>query len=664
MRVSPRASSPAHASGFTGWLRRRRIITAAVILASLVLPVAPLSASSADPLGATVLKTPGGRVKSTLFRVWAPNAESVCVIGSFNNWKGGRDTLKKEGASGVWSLEVRAAKPGDEYMFLINGELERKDPRARQVTSSEGKGVVYDPAAFDWAASKPPAPVAAGDLVIYQLHPGTFHDPDPEDGRPGTLRDALAKLDHLVEMGVNCVLLMPVNEFPGDHSWGYNPSDQFAVESAYGGPDALKEFVKACHERAIAVHLDIVHNHYGPGDLHLWQFDGYSGGDNKGGIYFYEDDERGLTPWGPRPNFGSREVGEFVMDQVRMWFDEYRIDGLRWDSTINIRAIEDGAVANAEGEEMLDRIARTIRREYPGKISIAEDSVGDRRFDASWEYDFHTAGDDGVVPQLLRSSDAARRVEDIARRIDSDLGFRRVIYTENHDETGRLNGKRRLITEVSAYDPQGLKARRKSALAAVLTLTSPGIPLLFMGQELLEDREFHDTNPLDWRRGEESFRSFLLYKDLVHLRRNLDGSSAALTGPHARVIEVDEENKVIAFRRHLPGGSDDDLLVVINFSGRTLENHEVKFPSAGRWHQLFNSDDPKYGDDLTGLGLNDPRIDSTSQAMLTLAPYSAQIFGRAKGDNMPVDLEALRAAWDATHGAPRSKRLASAETLD
>ena len=634
------------------------------MIVSLVTGIAPLAASSSDPLGATVLKTPGGRVKSTLFRVWAPNAETVCVIGSFNSWKGGRDSLKKEGASGVWSLEVRAAKPGDEYMFLINGELERKDPRARQVTSSDGKSVIYDPSAFDWGKSTPPEPLAAGDLVIYQLHPGTFHDPDPEDGRPGTLRDAMAKLDHLVEMGVNCVLLMPVNEFPGDHSWGYNPSDQFAVESAYGGPDALKEFVKACHERQIAVHLDIVHNHYGPGDLHLWQFDGYGGGDNKGGIYFYEDDKRGLTPWGPRPNFGRREVGEFVMDQVRMWFDEYRIDGLRWDSTINIRAIEDGAVANAEGEEMLDRIAREIRSEYPGKISIAEDSVGDRRFDASWEYDFHTAGDDGVVPQLLRSSDAARRVEDIARRIDSDLGFRRVIYTENHDETGRLNGKRRLITEVSAYDPQGLKARRKSALAAVLTLTSPGIPLLFMGQELLEDREFHDTNPLDWRRGEESFRSFLLHKDLVRLRRNLGGSSAALTGPHARVIEADEENKVLAFRRHLPGGSGDDLLVVINFSGRALEDYEVKFPSSGRWHQLFNSDDPKYGGDLTGLGLDDPRINSTSQAKLTLAPYSAQIFGRAKGENTPVDLEALRAAWDATHGAPRSKRLAGADTSD
>ena len=393
------------------------------MVVSLLPGVLPASASSADPLGATVLKTPGGRAKGTLFRVWAPNAEKVCVVGPFNNWKGGRDTLKKDGASGVWSLEVRAAKPGDEYMFLINGELERKDPRARQVTSSDGKGVIYDPEAFDWGLTEPPKPVAAGDLVIYQLHPGTFHDPDPEDGRPGTLRDATAKLDHLVEMGVNCVLLLPVNEFPGDHSWGYNPSDQFAVESAYGGPDALKEFVKACHERAIAVHLDIVHNHYGPGDLHLWQFDGYGGGDNQGGIYFYEDDERGLTPWGPRPDFGRREVAEFVMDQVRMWFDEYRVDGLRWDSTINIRATDDGAVINTEGEEMLDSIARTIRREYPGKISIAEDSVGDRRFDASWEYDFHTAGDDGVVPQLLRSSDAARRVEDIARRIDSQLGF-------------------------------------------------------------------------------------------------------------------------------------------------------------------------------------------------------------------------------------------------
>lgn len=255
------------------------------------------SRSKSDELGAMVQKTPGGRVKSTVFRVWAPNAEKVSVIGTFNDWNPRRHALRRNVGSGVWSLEVREAKPGDEYMFLINGELERKDPRARMVTSSEGKGVVYDTEGFDWGRDWCRPEVALGDLVIYQLHPGTFHDPDPQDGEPGTLRDAVAKLDHLVQMGINCVLLMPVNEFAGRHSWGYNPSDLFAVESAYGGPDALKEFVKACHERGITVHLDIVHNHYGPGDLHLWQFDGQGGGDSAAGIYFYEDNERGMTPW-------------------------------------------------------------------------------------------------------------------------------------------------------------------------------------------------------------------------------------------------------------------------------------------------------------------------------------------------------------------------------
>ena len=654
-RVSPRASSKAQVTGFTGWLRRHRSLAVWFFIASLGISPAAASLSSASrgfagELGAMVQKSPAGRVTGTMFRTWAPNAESVAVIGTFNDWNPRRDAMKKESASGVWSLEVRGAKPGDEYMFLINGELERKDPRARMVTSSDGKCVIYDTNAFDWTGSKRPDPVALGEMVIYQLHPGTFHDPDPTDGEPGTLRDAIGKLDHLVKMGVNCVLLMPVNEFAGRHSWGYNPSDLFAIESAYGGPDALKEFVKACHERAIAVHMDVVHNHYGPGDLHLRQFDGHGGGDNEAGIYFYEDKERGETPWGPRPDFGRPEVIAFVEDQVRMWFDEYRIDGLRWDSTINIRAIEDGATPNPEGERLLDRIARMIRTEYPDKISIAEDSVGDRRFDASWEYEFHTAGKDGVVPQLLRDSDAAKQVGDIARRVESELGFRRVIYTENHDETGLLNGKRRIITEVSQSDPHSLKARRKNALAAVLTLTSPGVPLLFMGQELLEPKEFHDSNPIDWRRGEDAFRSFLLHRDLVHLRRNLAGLSPALTGEHVRVVLADEENKVLAFRRYLPGAQDEDLLVVVNLSGRQIDDIPVRFPRAGEWSVLLNTDDPRYGREFSGAGKTVVRTDGGQEAGVTLAPYSAQIFAAGRAELPREDLTALRSAWEAAHG--------------
>lgn len=616
-------------------------------------------------LGAIVEKSASGKVTGTTFRVWAPHAGSVSVIGPFNDWNGQRDILRPEGKSGVWSADVRGAKPGDEYMFLINGRLQRKDPRARQVSSSDGRGIIYDPDAFDWGRTADwQSGASLSDLVIYQLHPGTFHDPDPADDKPGTLRDAMAKLDHLAKMGVNCVLLMPVNEFPGPRSWGYNPSDLFAVESAYGGPDALKEFVKACHERGIAVHLDVVHNHYGPDDLSLWQFDGYGGGDTKAGIYFYEDEERSGTPWGPRPDFGRPEVRDFIADQVRMWFDEYKIDGLRWDSTINIRACDNGARPNEDGERLLHRISRMIRREYPGKVSIAEDAINDQRFDSSWDYGWHHSGDHqgGIVPQLLKPTDADIQVGDIAGRIPGDNGFRRVIYTENHDETGQLNNNRRLITDADERDPNSLEARRKHALAAVLTLTTPGIPLVFMGQEILEDKEFHDSNALNWQRGEEAFHAFQLYRDLVHLRRNLDGNSPALTGTHARVVEADEQKKLLAYRRYNPGRRGEDIYVVVNFSGQPVKDHPLIFPQAGEWSVLLNTDDPKYGRGFSGTVTTKLRTDSAQKMAVSLAPCSAQIFGLTKVERPAVKLEEQRDAWDAAHGVAQEPEAQPSET--
>ncbi len=606
-------------------------------------------------LGSIVDKGGGAAAEGVTFRVWAPNAASVSVIGSFNNWDAARHPLTKETGTGLWSADVSGAKPGDEYLYLINGELQRRDPRARQVSKDETNSLIYDTTAFDWgdtAAYRSSALMK--DLVIYQMHPGTFYDPTPADGEPGTLRDAIAKLDHLKEMGVNCVLLMPVNEFPGRHSWGYNPSDLFAVENSYGGPDALKEFIKAAHERGIAVHIDIVHNHYGPDNLGLWQFDGYGGGETKSGIYFYEDSGRGTTPWGPRPDFSRPEVREFIADQLRMWFDEYKMDGLRWDSTVNIRASNNGADVNPDGERLLHRLAKMIRQEYPGKISVAEDSVGDPRFDSSWEYAFHHGDGGGVVPQLVKHSGAATQVDDIARRIDSELGFRRVIYTENHDETGRLNGKRRIVAEVDENDPHSLTARRKSALALLLTLTSPGVPLVFMGQDLLEEKEFHDSNPLDWQRGPDAFHAFQLLKDLVHLRRNLDSRSAALTGTHTRVVRVDDDRKVLAYRRYLPGRPQDDIYVVINFSGETVENFPLTFPKAGEWGILLNTDDPKYGREFTGMATQNLRTDAWQKIAVNLAPFCAQIFGLTKVEPSVVELAELQDEWDETHGASQS----------
>ncbi len=604
----------------------------AIVEAPTPAPTPTAATLRKDQLGAMVKRDDEGNVSGTVFRVWAPNAESVSVIGSFNNWNPGKDEMTSDKDTGVWTLEIAKAKPGDEYLFLINGELERRDPRGREV-SAAGKSVIHDPSDFDWGDTTPPT-TQLSDLVIYQMHPGTFHDPEPEDGDMATLRDAIGKLDHLQELGVNCVLLMPVNEFGGNHSWGYNPTDPYAIERAYGGPDALREFIREAHRRGIAVHIDVVHNHYDNVDVHLKQFDGYGGGDNQNGIYFYEDEERGMTPWGPRPNFGRPEVRSYIADNIRMLFDEYRVDGLRWDSVANILRYNDGALDNPDGEKLIDEISEMIRTEYPGKISIAEDAVGDDRFDGSWEYGFHHAGDGdqervlGVVPQLARPP-GETDVGDIISRVQTDLGFSRVIYTENHDETGKLNGNRRILSDVDEDDPHSLTPRRKHALAGVITLTAPGVPLVFMGQELLEDREFHDSNPLDWKRGDLSARSTKLFRDLIHLRRNLDGRGAALQDAKIRVLEEDQDKQFLAYRRYLPGKPEDDIVVLINFSPDPIDEMPFVFPRSAKWEMLLNTDDPQYGEDFTGLAAKQNGFEN-STLPITMAPFSAQIFGVAR----------------------------------
>ncbi|MGA0849872.1 MAG: alpha amylase C-terminal domain-containing protein, partial [Chthoniobacterales bacterium] len=345
----------------------------------------------------------------------------------------------------------------------------------------------------------------------------------------------------------------------------------------------------------------------------------------------------GMTPWGPRPDFGRPEVRAYIADNIRMLFDEYRVDGLRWDSVVNILRYDEGAFDNPDGEKLVDEFSEMIREEYPGKISIAEDAVGDERFDGSWEYGFHHAGDGaeervlGVVPQLVRPP-GETDVVDIAARLQTDLGFSRVIYTENHDETAyRENGPsyERLIADVDEDDPHSLTARRKSALAAVLTLTAPGVPLVFMGQELLETKQFHDSKPLDWKRGAVSERSTKLFRDLIHLRRNLDGQSAALQDTKIRILKEDADKQFLAYRRYLPGKPEDDIVVLINFSPEPIEEMPFVFPRAAKWEMLVNTDDEQYGEGFTGTAAKWNSFEN-NKLPISMAPFSAQIFGVAK----------------------------------
>ena len=326
--------------------------------------VTPTGASDRPGMGAIPFDADG--TAGATFRVWAPNADSVHVAGEFNDWDSTASPLTLEG-NGHWSVDFRSATPGQHYQYVIrngNDTIWRTDPREQEVTNSVGDSVIADPE-FNWTDQGFGIP-PWNELVIYEMHIGTFND--IVGGTPGDLDGAIERLDHLQDLGINCIELMPVNEFPGDFSWGYNPSHPFAVESIYGGPEALKRFVDAAHNRGIAVLLDVVHNHYGPNDMDLWRFDGWSQGDF-GGIYFYQD-ERSFTQWGDtRPDYGRGEVRQYIRDNAVMWLQEFHMDGFRWDSTLNIRQTDFGD--NPDGWSLMQWINNEIDAIKPSAYSLS-----------------------------------------------------------------------------------------------------------------------------------------------------------------------------------------------------------------------------------------------------------------------------------------------------
>ncbi|MDO5727372.1 MAG: alpha-amylase family glycosyl hydrolase [Bowdeniella nasicola] len=561
------------------------------------------------------------------FRVWAPNADAVSVVGDFNDWDASAHPLISDDA-GNWYTEVPGAHHGQEYKYVItNGEREfyRIDPRANRVTNSVGNGVLYDHARFDWGEHDFCTP-ALHELVIYETHIGSFVD-DGDDG-PADLADLTGKLSYLRNLGVNAIELMPLMEFAGDYSWGYNPAHIFAVESSYGGPDALKNFIKHAHQAGIAVIIDVVYNHFGPSDLSLWQFDGWSENDG-GGIYFYQD-HRASTPWGDtRPDYGRQEVRDFIVDNARMWLRDYRADGLRLDMTPYMRTIDGFNGPIADGWRTMARVGTMVREEFPGRITIAEDLHNDAAVTDPDAGAMHAQWDNQFVhpirATLIADSDEQRNPSVVAKAISHAYHhpFDRVIYTESHDEVA--NGKARIPTEVSTEDPTGWKAQKLATLGAALVLTTPGVPMLFQGQEFLEDEWFRDTVPLDWSLAWKFRDLTQMFRDLIALRRNLDGNSPALSGPHTRILHADDTTGLLAFCR---ATVDDDHAVIIaaNFTAQP-QRARVELPSGGMWRVRFNSDARRYSQ-LFG---DHPTADldaSDGSAIVDVAPYSAVIYLR------------------------------------
>ena len=586
----------------------------------------------------------------TVFRVWAPHAEAVHVTGSFNNWHRSQISLARE-ENGFWSANVPEARIGDTYKFVLkhNGHhLLRTDPYAKDVRAPYHDGVVRNGfvAGLETAVPNPSTPFqppALHELVIYELHVGTFGD---EDGNPPYNFNAIIKkLPYLRVLGINAIELMPVKAFPGDLSWGYNPNHPFAISHIYGGPEALKRLVKAAHAQRIAVIVDVVYNHFGPGELNLWQFDGWQQ-HGLGGIYFYND-WRSKTPWADtRPDYGRPEVRQYIRDNVRMWLDEYQIDGLRWDATSYIRNAHghdgDPGANIPEGWALMQGINGEMQHHNPRHIRIAEDlqanpwltepiEVGGAGFNSQWDSQFVHPIRQAIITPRDEDRDMLAVRDALLFRYGADV-FSRVIYTESHDEVA--NGKARVVHEIAVADGRDALAASRSALGAALVFTAPGVPMIFQGQEFLEDGWFEDIRPLDWQKATQNSGMVALYRHLIALRRNVQGHTRGLSGQSINVSHVNDAAKLIAFHRWHFGGSGDDVIVVANFSNRTLTNYKLGFPRGGKWLVRLNSDlkayHPSFSSHHVGTVTAVPgEYDQLGyNATLSIGPYSVLILSQ------------------------------------
>jgi maltooligosyltrehalose trehalohydrolase len=427
----------------------------------------------------------------TSFSVWAPDHELVELelygSGTASGPPGaGERTAMTPGADGWWRLDVPGAAVGTRYRYAVDGGPARPDPRSpSQPEGIDGPSAVVDHGAFSWhdgawrGARLPTA-------VIYELHVGTF-------SLAGTFTGAIDHLDHLVELGVTAVELLPVAEFSGSWGWGYDGVLLWAPHHTYGGPEGLKALVDACHVRGLAVVLDVVYNHLGPTGNHLAEF----------GPYFTD---RYSTPWGSAVNVdgsGSDEVREFIMGNACNWLEEYHIDGLRLDAVHAI--IDDSALHVLEElagrvDALADQLGRPLwliaesDRNDPKLVEARE--AGGYGLSATWNDDFHHVlhaaltgersgyyedyGPLSLVGRCYQRVYAYGRDYSVFRkrhhgRPVGDLPATRfVACLQNHDQIGN-----RAVGERSA----ALMSAGRLRVGAALLLLSPQVPMLFQGEE-------------------------------------------------------------------------------------------------------------------------------------------------------------------------------------
>ncbi len=558
--------------------------------------------------------------------VWAPEAKSVAL-------KAGNEELPLRSTGfGYWESEASILKPGDTYTFVINDELERPDPVSlAQPEGVHGPSALVDTSSFNWTDHQWKN-VPLEEYLIYELHTGTF---TPQHDFNGIIN----KLDYLKELGITAIEIMPVAQFPGPRNWGYDGVFPFAVQHSYGGASGLHQLVDACHQKGLAVILDVVYNHLGPEGNYLSDF----------GPYFTD---KYSTPWGKAINFDDAwcdGVRRYFIENVLMWFRDFHIDALRLDA---VHAIKDFSPKHilAEIREYVDNLMSSTGRTY---YLIVECDLNDTRFinspdeagfgmDAQWIDEFHhslrvAAGEertgyyadfDGLQHLAKAYRDAYVYDGQFSPHRKKSFGVKTtnggqqfIVFSQNHDQVGnRMLGER--TSQLVSFEMQKLLA------AAVLV--SPYLPMLFMGEEFgtlspfqyfishtdpvlveavrkgrrAEFEAFHvngeapdpqsqevfDASVLQWdllaRDPHQTLLKF--YKHLICLRKDLP----ALKHLNRKAVqaEVIEPLQVLVLQRW---HQDSRLLCLMNFSKQTQAIASGRYD--GSWRLILNSAAKEWG---------------------------------------------------------------------
>lgn len=613
------------------------------------MPLSQNGINESTPMGATVLA--GG----TSFRVWAGNASAVYLVldAGTSYTPSSADLLVRLAKPGHWAGFVANVGEGRPYRFWVVGEGGqgfKRDPHARELRYLDGvvtpdydnsNCVVRSPRTYHWAAPhfRPPR---FHELVVYQFHVGVFYGRDSSGqdirGSVAKLLHAAERVPYLADLGVNAVQPLPFVEFWTENSLGYNGTDLFSPEMDYcmspaqldeslprlnalltargasaktraelePHPNQLKLFIDLCHLYGIAVLVDVVYNHAGPSfnaqSIEHFDLPPHPSQFNK--LYF----DKGGANWvGPVFDYSSPDVREFLLDNARMFLNEYKVDGFRFDE---VRVIGWNG-----GWRFLQDMTSTLRFVNGSAVLIAEfwDDVREGAvrpreqngagFDVEYEDRFR-----GAIREVLAevAGGASARVsldrlrDALYPRLGRENAWRSYNCIENHDleDDNHAPGEKepRVAALAGGNDARSWYATSRARVATSLLLSSPGIPMLFMGQEFLEHKYWSD-NPrrsnlfIDWaglEGGHRAMRDFHRFvRDLCWLRRQ----HAALTGGGVNVFHVHNENRVLAIQRWAEG-MGQDVVVVASFSERTYygKSYRIGFPAAGHWDEIFNSD--------------------------------------------------------------------------